>query len=55
MGTPAATARGMNEADMKQMAEWIDRCLRSPEDEAVLGEIQSAVESFCEKFPVPGI
>ena len=55
IGTPAATARGMGESDMKQLGEWIDRCLRSPEDEAVIGEIQGAVETFCEKFPVPGL
>jgi glycine/serine hydroxymethyltransferase len=40
---------------MKQLGEWIDRCLRSHEDEAVLEEIQSAVEAFCKKFPVPGL
>lgn len=55
IGTPAATARGMNEDDMKQLAEWLDRCLRSPEDEAVHAEIREEVVSFCEKFPVPGI
>jgi glycine hydroxymethyltransferase len=55
IGTPAATARGMGEVDMKQLSEWIDRCLRSPEDEAVIGEIRDAVEIFCKKFPVPGI
>ncbi len=55
IGTPAATARGMNEADMKQLADWIDRCLRAPEDEAVIAEIQAEVVGLCEKYPVPGI
>ena len=55
IGTPAATARGMGESDMEQLATWIDRCLRSPEDEAVLEEIRGEVVAFCERFPVPGI
>jgi len=55
IGTPAATARGMNEDDMKQLGEWLDRCLRAPEDEANLADIRAEVISFCEKFPVPGI
>ena len=55
IGTPAATARGMGESDMEQLATWIDRCLRSPEDEAVLEEIRGEVIAFCERFPVPGI
>ena len=55
IGTPAATARGMGEPDMEQLATWIDRCLRSPKDEAVLEEIRGEVVAFCERFPVPGI
>ena len=55
IGTPAATARGMGESDMEQLATWIDRCLRSPKDEAVLEEIRGEVVAFCERFPVPGI
>ncbi|MBL6691914.1 MAG: serine hydroxymethyltransferase [Pseudomonadales bacterium] len=55
IGTPAATARGMKEGDMEQLASWIDRCLRSPEDEAVHEEIRGEVVKFCAEFPVPGI
>ncbi|MBT4492363.1 MAG: serine hydroxymethyltransferase [Gammaproteobacteria bacterium] len=55
IGTPAATARGMNEGDMKQLAEWLDKCLRAPEDEASLKAIRDDVIGFCEQFPVPGI
>jgi len=55
IGTPAATARGMKEGDMEQLASWIDRCLRSPEDEAVHEEIRGEVVEFCAEFPVPGI
>lgn len=55
IGTPAATARGMGEADMEQLAEWIDACLRNPENDARLGAVCEEVEAFCRKFPVPGI
>ena len=55
IGTPAATARGMNEAAMLQLAEWLDRCLRAPEDEKVLTDIREEVVSFCQDYPVPGI
>ena len=55
IGTPAATARGMGEADMKQLAVWIDRCLKAPEDEASIASVKDEVITFCEKFPVPGL
>ena len=55
IGTPAATSRGMTEEAMRQLGEWLDRCLRAPEDDAVLTEIRDEVRSFCEGFPVPGI
>ena len=55
IGTPAATARGMKEPEMKKLAGWLDQCLRSPEDEAVLATIREEVVSFCEQYPVPGI
>ena len=55
IGTPAATARGMNEAAMLQLAEWLDRCLRAPEDEKVLTDIREEVVSFCQEYPVPGV
>ncbi len=55
IGTPAATTRGMREADMEQLADWIVDCLQNPEDEAMQVRMRDDVESFCRKFPVPGI
>jgi len=55
IGTPAATARGMKEAEMEKLAEWIDTCLRAPEDDDALDAIKADVVTFCEGFPVPGI
>lgn len=55
IGTPAATSRGMGEEEMLRLAEWIDGALRAPEDESLLSDIRKEVETFCRKYPVPGI
>ncbi len=55
IGTPAATTRGMKEADMEKMASWIVDSLQNHEDEAKLESIRAEVEIFCKGFPVPGI
>ena len=55
MGTPAATARGMLEEDMRQLGAWILKCLNNSHDKNLLGDIRGEVKKFCERFPVPGI
>lgn len=55
LGTPAATTRGMKEAEMKQIGEWIVKALKNHQDEATLDEIKRSVAAFCLKYPVPGI
>lgn len=55
LGTPAATTRGMKEAEMKQIGEWITSVLKNYQNEALLDEIKRNVEAFCSKYPVPGI
>ena len=55
IGTPAATTRGMKEADMRLLANWIVACLQNPDDEENLSRIRSEVDTFCSGFPVPGI
>lgn len=55
LGTPAATARGMAEAEMAQLAEWMDAALRAPEDQALLADLQAKVVAFCQDYPVPGL
>jgi glycine hydroxymethyltransferase len=52
IGTPAATTRGMTEGDMERLAAWIVTALRGAEDPKALRE---EVESFCVRFPVPGL
>ena len=53
IGTPAATTRGMGVAEMRLVAAWIARVLRSPEDEAVSSAVREEVRQLCERFPVP--
>jgi glycine hydroxymethyltransferase len=55
LGTPAATARGMGESEMNQLADWMVRALSAPNDETVLESIRSEVHALCQQFPVPGI
>ncbi len=55
LGTPAATTRGMREAEMRELAGLIAEALRHPADEAVLTRLKSACGEICTRFPVPGI
>ena len=55
LGTPAATTRGMAEAEMERLAGWIVAALRHHDDDATLKRLRREVEEFCSQFPVPGI
>lgn len=55
VGTPAATTRGMKEADMEKIGGWMVRALKNHEDEEYLSKLKAEVEEMCSKFPVPGI
>ena len=52
IGTPAITTRGMKEADMLQVAEFIDRAIAHYDDENYLAQEAAEVEKFLEKFPL---
>ncbi|MDD3030262.1 MAG: serine hydroxymethyltransferase [Alphaproteobacteria bacterium] len=54
-GTPAATARGMKEPEMKQLANVMLQVLRAPDDEALLTKLREETRALCMRFPVPGI
>ncbi|MBV9510862.1 MAG: serine hydroxymethyltransferase, partial [Caulobacteraceae bacterium] len=55
LGTPACSARGMGEDDMRQIAGWMLTALRNPEDAALTAKTQAEVKALCRRFPVPGI
>ena len=53
IGTPAVTTRGMKEADVCQVADFIHEALASHEDEAKLSAIRDRVFAFNRAFPLP--
>jgi glycine hydroxymethyltransferase len=55
IGTPAVTSRGMKEAEMRQIAAWMDQVVSAPADAALHERIAGEVRELCAKFPAPGI
>lgn len=52
LGTPALTTRGMREAEMHKVAEWIVDALAHIGDDARLAAIRRDVEAFATQFPL---
>lgn len=52
IGTPATTTRGLKEAEMIQVAAWIDRALKAIDDESALAAIRAEVKALCLRFPL---
>lgn len=52
IGTPAITTRGLNEAHMVQIVEFIDKVILNFEDEKVLAEIADQVNEMMADFPI---
>jgi glycine hydroxymethyltransferase len=52
LGTPALTTRGMKEAEMTQIAHWIDEAITHHDDENKLSEIKNAVKELTTRFPL---
>ena len=55
LGTPAVTTRGMKEAEMTQLVEFMLSAVAKRDDEAALDSLHEEVKVFCKKHPVPGI
>ncbi|HVI69767.1 MAG TPA: serine hydroxymethyltransferase [Magnetospirillaceae bacterium] len=54
LGTPALTTRGMKEAEMEQVADWIDAAVTARADDAKLAGIHAEITAFTRAFPLPG-
>lgn len=52
IGTPALTTRGFDEADVKEVANWICDVLDSRGDEKVISDTREKVKAICAKKPV---
>jgi len=53
LGTPALTTRGLKEADMDAVADFLDRAIHAKDDAAKLDAIRKEVAAFAAKFPMP--
>jgi glycine hydroxymethyltransferase len=53
LGTPALTTRGLKEADMETLAEWMLLAIENRENKAKLEQIHAEVIKFARKFPLP--
>jgi glycine hydroxymethyltransferase len=52
LGTSAVTTRGMNEADMENIAALIDEALMNPEHTDVLNNVKTKVHALMAKYPL---
>ena len=52
IGVPAVTTRGMMEADMITVVNFIDKILMNIDDEAIRESVKTEVNTFMKKFPL---
>jgi glycine hydroxymethyltransferase len=52
IGTPAVTTRGLREAEMDTVGEFIARVLAAPDDERVSRSVRAEVQTMCRAFPL---
>ena len=53
IGTPAVTTRGMKEAEMLKIADFIDRAVKNKDNDEALAAIKEEVRQFAQAFPMP--
>lgn len=52
IGTPALTSRGMTEAEMAQIADWIVRVLDASADTDLIQGVRGEVTELCQAYPL---
>ena len=52
VGTAAVTTRGLKEAEMVQIVDFIDKAIKNCDDEALLGTIAKDVQALTKNFPL---
>ncbi len=55
LGTPAMTTRGMKEAEIDRLVDFMLEAVKIRDDQEKINELHNRVTDFCESFPVPGI
>jgi glycine hydroxymethyltransferase len=53
VGTPAVTTRGMKEAEMLRVGDWIADVLEEPDDADLQARVREQVVELCRGFPLP--
>jgi glycine hydroxymethyltransferase len=53
MGTPAITTRGIKEAEVEQIAGFINKVVENIDNESVIEDVAREVLLLCSQFPVP--
>ncbi|MCP5151955.1 MAG: serine hydroxymethyltransferase [Ectothiorhodospiraceae bacterium] len=54
VGTPAATTRGLGEAEMRTVAHWICDLVEARGESTVVGRVRDSVRDLCAAYPVYG-
>ena len=52
VGSAAVTTRGLKEADCRQIVNWIDAVICSPDNEKLITDTRNQVNEFMESFPL---
>jgi len=53
IGSPAVTTRGMKEAEMEKIADFIKRVLRNADNQTVIAQVREEVLALTAEFPIP--